>query len=124
MGYNIKFTKEAYADLNEIVAYISESLANPSAATAVVNELEEKLRYVQETPNMYELCLNPYLLEKSYRKFSVKNYIVFLQSKRNSQNSIYYANNIWKKRLFEVVISSLIPKNSRSVYVSGCFWEL
>lgn len=88
MGYSIKFTKEAYADLNEIVAYISESLANPSAASAVVNELEEKLRYLQETPNMYELCLNPHLSEKSYRKFSVKNYIHFRIIKRASCGTV------------------------------------
>ncbi len=97
MGYSIKFTKEAYADLNEIVAYISESLANPSAATAVVNELEDKLRYVQETPNMYELCLNPYLSEKSYRKFSVKNYIVFYKVSETA-GTVYIMRIIYGRR--------------------------
>lgn len=74
MGYKIMMTELATQDLDSIVAYIAYSLANPSAAAAFVDEVEDCYSGLAKMPLMYELCRDSRLHALGYHKAVIKNY--------------------------------------------------
>ena len=77
MGYKLKVSKNAHKDLEDIVSYISNELSSPLAVANFLDELEKGYHAVVDNPFMYALCNDDRLRKEGYRKFLVKNYIVF-----------------------------------------------
>ncbi len=86
--YALKIYPRAQADLEDILRYISESLCNPGAAVALIDDLKEALDLVCLNPFMCSLIRSRLIKDKTLRKLIVKNYIIFyrpLESKREIQ---------------------------------------
>ena len=76
MGYKVVETEQAVQDLDGILGYIANSLANPSAAAAFADEVEKCYTNLEGMPLMYEQCRDARLRVLGYRKAVIKNYIL------------------------------------------------
>lgn len=76
MAYKITETELSLQDLDNIVAYIALTLANPSAAAVFVDEVEECYSNLEKLPLMYGFCGDPRLRALGYHKAVIKNYVM------------------------------------------------
>ena len=76
-AYSFRFTDNAYAELDEILNYISSALTNKEAAAAFLDELKSKIDEICQFPQSGQIVENEYLLRSEVRKVFVKNYIVY-----------------------------------------------
>lgn len=76
MAYKIIETELGQKDLSDIVDYIVYSLENPSAAAALLDEVEPCYNTLERHPMMFEACCDPYLKALGYRKAGIRNYIM------------------------------------------------
>lgn len=97
MDYKLKISKEAHQDLQDIVSYISNELVSPIAAANFLDELEKGYHAVIENPLMYALCNDDRLRKEGYRKFLVKNYIVFYRIDASAE-VVYIVRVIYGRR--------------------------
>ena len=75
--YHIQYTPLAAEDIDEIDAYISETLCNPDAAEKLLTKMEQQILRLQQFPHLGYLVEDPYLAAKGYRKLIVDNYLIF-----------------------------------------------
>ena len=85
MDYKIIETELAKQDLSDIVDYIISSLENPSAATALLDEVEACYDSLEQLPLMFEMCRDPHLRAMGYRKAVIKNYIMIYKVNESSK---------------------------------------
>jgi len=76
MAYKIVETELALRDLDSILAYIALTLANPSAAVSLANEVESCYADLEKMPQMFALCHDPRLRGLGYHKAVIKNYVM------------------------------------------------
>ena len=95
--YDLKITKEAYKDIDDIVSYISGVLKNPIAASNFLKEFEKNCETIAFNPESYAYCNDARLKETGYRKFSIKNYIVFYRVGK-SENVVYIMRVVYGRR--------------------------
>jgi len=74
--YSLLVSELADKDLDSIVSYIAVQLANPIAATNLLDEIEKCYAYLKSNPFIYERCHDAYLDKKGYRKVTIKNYVL------------------------------------------------
>lgn len=74
-GYQL--TQKADADLDDIVGYITVQLANPKAASDLVDRLQEAIEEARAFPESGSLVSNEYLPITAVRKKLVGNYIMY-----------------------------------------------
>ncbi len=74
--YKIKITSLANSDLNDIVLYITDTLKNPTAATALLDDVEKCFSNIEENPLMYSICQNTRLQSLGYRRAVIKKHIM------------------------------------------------
>ncbi len=75
--YNYVLTESAEADIDEAFDYIANDPANPDAASAFADELEEKPEEVCKTPKAGRPVRTPCLKRVDIRRVLVKNYIAY-----------------------------------------------
>ena len=75
MAYKVIASDSADRDLDEILAYITETLMNPQAATDFADALDQKYDELEKHPLMFELSRNERLAQLGYRRFVVGSYI-------------------------------------------------
>lgn len=101
--YNVKITKEAKRDIEEIFSYIYSVLDNPIAANNFLNELEKSYLTVRNNPQIYACCNDARLRKSGYRKIIVKNYIAFYKV-NVAENTIYIMRVIYGRRDYTKLI--------------------
>jgi plasmid stabilization system protein ParE len=69
-------TELAAQDLDNIVSYIAEQLANPSAASRLLEDIAKCYGYLKASPQIYEICRDPKLSKDGYRKTVIHNYVL------------------------------------------------
>ena len=74
--FKVIVTELAHQDLDNIVSYIAVQLANPTAASDFLDEVEKCYGYLKSNPMIYPKCNNSSLEKEGYRKAMVKNYII------------------------------------------------
>jgi toxin ParE1/3/4 len=74
--YRLVVSEFAHEDLDNIISYIAVQLANPIAATNVLNEVEKCYGYLKSNPLMYERCHDARLEKEGYRKAAIKNFVL------------------------------------------------
>ena len=76
MAYKVEIADSAKAELDEIVRYIAETLANPTAARKLLDDFFNQKNFLYENPYTYPLCPIQSLQRKGYRRFIfMKNYV-------------------------------------------------
>jgi addiction module RelE/StbE family toxin len=88
MAYKLIVTKDAHADIDETVLYISQQLGNTPAALAFLDDIEKSYANIVENPRMYALCNDERLRAKRYRKIPIKNYLIFYRVEENPKTVI------------------------------------
>ena len=77
--YSFSFTPLAFQDLDDALAYISEQLLNPQAATELLDELEHTLASVCEFPYAFSDCSVYLFSDQNIRHVMVKNYVLVFE---------------------------------------------
>lgn len=77
--YNLKFTRLAERDLDEIYSYISIKLFNDKAAIKLMDNIENAINRLKEFPFSPPPTSDRALKKRGYRKLIIDNYIVFYQ---------------------------------------------
>ena len=76
MAYNLIITKNADAELDDIVRYIADHLDNPKAASGFLDSVEAAYDRLTDNPRLYQLCINLALEKSDYRKVVIGNYVM------------------------------------------------
>lgn len=83
--YKLIVTELAHQDLDNIVSYIAVQLANPTAASDFLDEVDKCYGYLKRNPLMYSKCQDSRLEKEGYRKVVVKNYIIIYKVDENDK---------------------------------------
>ena len=91
--FNVRFTPQAVADLEEIKRYISDDLFNPQAAADLVALAFDKIRTLVSMPQTGAQLRTNIPMLKVYRFIQCKNYLVFyrIEEKHVSVIRVLYA---------------------------------
>ena len=81
--YSFSFTPLGYQDLDDALAYISEQLSNPQAATELLEEVEHTLASVCEFPYAFSDCSVYLISDQNIRHVMVKNYVLVFEIKED-----------------------------------------
>jgi plasmid stabilization system protein ParE len=100
MEYELKISQSAECDIDEILTYMVEKLANPQAAADFADELESRYAELCQHPLMYGQPSNEHLQKSGYRRFIVKNYIVFYRVD-NTRKEIFIARVFYGRRDYD-----------------------
>ncbi|MDD4494735.1 MAG: type II toxin-antitoxin system RelE/ParE family toxin [Eubacteriales bacterium] len=74
--YRLIVTEYADNDLDSIISYIAIQLANPVAATNLLDQVEKCYEYLKSNPYMYERSHDVRLEKEGYRKATINNYVL------------------------------------------------
>lgn len=74
--YAVKLLSRAYRDLDDIYAYIAETLLEPSTAQKLLNALEEAIFSLGELPQRGASKKNGAYANKGYRQLFIRNFTV------------------------------------------------
>ena len=74
--YSLRVTEYAENDLDDIIDYIAHKLANPSAASALLDAIDDCYWHLRCTPYMYGECADTRLKAQGYRRVVIKNYVM------------------------------------------------
>jgi len=75
--FQIFFTDPAETDLISTLQYISQVLKSPDAAKKLFDEIEQKIKILEDMPFCLPLVNDDYLASKNIRSMLVKNYLIF-----------------------------------------------
>ena len=91
--FNVRFTPQAVADLEEIKRYISDDLFKPQAAADLVALAFDKIRTLVSMPQTGARLRTDIPMLKGYRFIQCKNHLVFyrIEEKSISVIRILYA---------------------------------
>lgn len=103
MEYNIKLSKEAEEDIDEIIGYIINVLKNPIAANKLLTEIEANYSILSHAPDSFAYCEDQRLRILGYRKIPVKNYIIFYKVDNESE-TVYILRVIYGRREYTNLI--------------------
>lgn len=88
--YKLVISELAHRDLDNIVLYIAVQLANPTAVTNFLDEVEKCYGYLKNNPLMYEQCHDVFFAEKEYRKANIKNYVLVYKVDERAKEVVIY----------------------------------
>lgn len=77
--YSLHITELAEQDLDGIVNYMVGELANPIAASAFLDRIEDCYALLRTKPRIYAECEDSYLRCKGYRKTLIGNYLLIFR---------------------------------------------
>ncbi len=83
--YTLEITESAEEDLDQITEYLGRRLANPPAAMALLDEIDQVSNTLEETPELFPLCSDSRLAELGYRKAIVRAYILVYEIDKTAQ---------------------------------------
>ena len=77
MTYSVKLTPHAIAQIQRTIAYISNDLLAPEAASSWVDYLEKEISGLDTMPKGHPMVEEEPWKSRGYRKLLVKNFIVY-----------------------------------------------
>lgn len=104
MAYKVKIADSAKEELDAIVRYFVETLANPISAGKLLDDFYKQKSYLCNAPYMFPFCPVKSLQRKGYRRFIfMKNYVALyiVEDKKNKKLAtimhIFYAKIDYEK---------------------------
>lgn len=78
--------------MDRILRYIVKDLCNPSAASALMDEVERCHDFLRTNPGMYEACKDYKLSLQGFRKVAIKNYLLIyrIHEEQKTVNIVRY----------------------------------
>ncbi len=77
MGYKVKLSQEADADLDEILTYLIETLCAPKAAQRFFSAISKQLGLLCDNPHMYPVHHDERLSMQGLRFIAIGKYLLF-----------------------------------------------
>ena len=84
MDFSVKFSEQAFDDMDSIINYIGNELHNPQAAERFFNKVNEKIPLLGKNPYMYPLHHDEILRSKGLHFIVIGNYLLFYLIDKNS----------------------------------------
>ena len=95
--YGYVITEKAYHDIDDIIHYLSETLANPNAAKAFYCELEEAINRIVLFPQSCSTVVNTYLKRNDVRSVKIRNYLMYYYPD-TEQKKVYIIRVVYSRR--------------------------
>ena len=106
--YFVNITNIAEEDIISAIEYITNILGAPIAADNLLNEIEEKEKILEKTPDIYPFVSDEYLARKGVKFAKVKNYLLFYiineDKKITTVIRFLYGRRDWQNILKDTVI--------------------
>jgi len=103
MSFKIVHSIPATLDLDGIIHYIAFRLNNPTAASNLLDEYENRLTNLRESPRFYGPAHIESLAHRGFHQFSFGNYIAFYTINDEEQKvniiRIFYKKQNYEKTL-------------------------
>ena len=77
MDYKVKFSQQAFDDIDNIISYIDHELCNPQAAERFYNIVHQKITLIEKNPYIYPLHHDEGLNKKGLHFAVIGNYLLF-----------------------------------------------
>lgn len=74
MAYKLEISAQAEQQIDTCIRYIVDTLQNPSAAKAVLEDIACAYEQLEERAESVAFCEDPYLHAKGYRKLALKQH--------------------------------------------------
>lgn len=74
MVYNVNLTDFASDQLDRIVEYVAVTLCNPTAARAILDDVDEAIEQLETMADCFSPCEEPELAEFGYIRFHLKSH--------------------------------------------------
>ncbi len=104
--YSYSFTEKAEQDFDEILRYISVDLANPAAAQNLGKRMFEQIDMVRAFPDSGAPVDNEFLSDKTIRKLSVDNYIIYYKA-HYDEKIISVIRIVYGKRNLDEILKTM-----------------
>lgn len=104
--YSYRFTEKAEQDFDDILRYISVDLANPAAAQNLGRRMFEQIDMVRAFPDSGAPVDNEFLSDKTVRKLSVDNYIIYYKAHYDEQ-IISVIRIVYGKRNLDEILKTM-----------------
>ena len=95
----VMIAKAAYTDLEQLIRYISDELAEPQTALKLTNKLESAILSLSEMPERGRYVQDEAFASRGIRRILVENYIIFYNVDMTSCTvniiRILYAKRNW-----------------------------
>lgn len=102
----IYVSPEARQDLQNIKAYISSELENPSAAQKIVSRIVKTIKGLSDFPNKGVPLQSVIEIQTDYRFLVCGNYLVFY---RREKDSVYILRVLYGKRDYIKILFQDLP---------------
>ena len=83
--YSYKFLPIADKDLDNTLSYIEQELHNPKAAEDLASEIFNKIDVACNNPEAFAKVNNEFIKDKTLRRFTAGNYVVFYKPNQDTQ---------------------------------------
>lgn len=93
MDYKVIFTENAMEDMDSIVEYLLFHFRNKQAANHFIDSVENGKFVLSNSAESFQLCLNPRLRSKEYRRLNLDKTKYFLLYR--IENSIVFIDGIY-----------------------------
>ena len=103
MDYKINISKTAQKQIEQIIKYISDDLANPSAAANFYNKILERYNRLKDNPFIYALCNEETIQKLGYRKIVIDNYLMFYKI-HEDKKEVFIARVIYGRRDYSTLL--------------------
>ena len=90
MAYKLEIPEHTELQIDKCIGYLVNTLKNPSAATAVLDDIESAYDQLEQMAESFAFCEDSYLRAKEYRKLTLKNYD-YLFIYRVDKQTVYIA---------------------------------
>ncbi len=74
MAYNVVLTEFAADQLDDIIEYVAVTLRNPTAARAILDDVDEAVDQLATMADYFSPCEEPELAEFGYIRFHLKGH--------------------------------------------------
>jgi toxin ParE1/3/4 len=71
VAYKLEIPDHTERQIDKCVSYIVNELKNPSAARAVLKDIEHAYGQLEKMAESFAFCEDPYLCSKGYRKLAL-----------------------------------------------------
>ena len=103
MSYEVCESSHAAIDLDLIIRYLVDTLKSPTAASRVLDEYENLVSTLEETPTAYPLVQDDLLAFAGYHWAPISSYMVFFtideEEKRVDLHRIVHGSRNWVRLL-------------------------
>lgn len=103
MAFDLFITDAAQIDLGEAVEYIAYRLGNPSAASRMLDQVEECYTQLKQFPMLYEQCRDSRLKAMGYRRVVIGNFVLVYQAVEE-ERAVYILRFFYGGRDYEKLI--------------------